>query len=76
MPGAIALYKSAHDAHGKQAWASNFDAAIDPGGEDGFVISPRLAGVIARSARIRQFTRLDDHPVSAAYFFPDGRAAG
>ncbi len=71
VPGAIALYKSAHDAHGKQAWASNFDAAITLA-EDGFVISPRLAGVIG-DARIRQFTRLDDHPVSAAYFFPDGQ---
>lgn len=71
VPGAIALYKTAHDAHGKQAWASNFEAAIALA-EDGFVISPRLAGVIG-DARIRQFTRLDDHPVSAAYFFPDGQ---
>lgn len=70
VPGAIALYKTAHDAHGKNEWASNFQAAIELA-EEGFIVSPRLAGVIG-DARIRQFTRLDEHPVSAAYFFPDG----
>jgi len=70
VPGAIALYKTAHDAHGKNEWASNFQAAISLA-EEGFVVSPRLAGVIG-DARIRQFTRLDEHPVSAAYFFPEG----
>jgi gamma-glutamyltranspeptidase/glutathione hydrolase len=70
VPGAIALYKSAHDAYGRMDWASNFEAAIDLA-ETGFVVSPRLAGVIANE-RIRQFTRLDDHLVSAAYFYPEG----
>lgn len=70
VPGAIALYKSAHDAYGRKDWASNFDAAIDLA-ETGFVVSPRLANVLA-SDRLRQFVRLDDHPVSAAYFYPDG----
>lgn len=70
VPGAVALYKTAHDAHGKNEWASNFEAAIGLA-EDGFVVSPRLAGIVANE-RIRQFTRLDDHPVSAAYFYPDG----
>ncbi|NQY96876.1 MAG: gamma-glutamyltransferase family protein [Henriciella sp.] len=70
VPGAIALYKTAHDAHGKNAWASNFEAAIDLAA-DGFVVSPRLAGTLA-DPRLRQFTRLDDHPVSAAYFYPEG----
>ena len=70
VPGAIALYKTAHDAHGQNEWASNFDAAIKLA-EDGFVISPRLAEVLANE-RLRQFTRLDDHPVSAAYFYPEG----
>ncbi|MEO1552441.1 MAG: gamma-glutamyltransferase [Pseudomonadota bacterium] len=70
VPGAIALYKSAHDAYGRMDWASNFEAAIDLA-ETGFVVSPRLAGVLA-SDRLRQFTRVDDHPVSAAYFYPEG----
>ena len=70
VPGAIALYKLAHDAHGQQDWASNFEAAITLA-EEGFVVSPRLASVLA-NARLRQFVRLDDHPVSAAYFYPEG----
>lgn len=70
VPGAIALYKTAHDAHGQMDWASNFDAAISLA-ETGFEVSPRLAGVLANE-RLRQFTRIDDHPASAAYFYPDG----
>ncbi|MEO0608391.1 MAG: gamma-glutamyltransferase [Pseudomonadota bacterium] len=70
VPGAIALYKMAHDAHGRQDWATNFEAAITLA-EAGFEVSPRLAGLLS-SERLRQFVRLDDHPVSAAYFYPDG----
>lgn len=70
VPGAIALYKSAHDTYGRMDWASNFDAAIGLA-ETGFVVSPRLAEVLANE-RLRQFVRLDDHPVSAAYFYPEG----
>lgn len=70
VPGAIALYKSAHDAHGRMEWASNFESAIALA-DAGFEVSPRLATVLA-SDRLRQFVRLDDHPVSAAYFYPDG----
>lgn len=70
VPGAIALYKAAHDVHGSMDWASNFDAAISLA-ETGFEVSPRLATVLA-SDRLRQFVRLDDHEVSAAYFYPDG----
>ncbi len=76
VPGAIALYKSAHEAHGKLDWGTHFEAAIDLA-ETGFEVSPRLAGMLA-SERLRQFTRIDDHPVSAAYFYPEGEplAAG
>jgi len=70
VPGAIALYKTAHDAHGKNEWASNFQTAIDLA-ENGFVVSPRLADILA-DERLRQFTRLDEHPVSADYFYPEG----
>lgn len=70
VPGAIALYKTAHDAHGQMDWGSNFNAAIQLA-ETGFEVTPRLAEMLA-SERLRQFTRLDDHPVSAAYFYPDG----
>lgn len=70
VPGAIALYKSAHDVHGRMEWASNFGSAIALA-DAGFEVSPRLATVLA-SDRLRQFVRLDDHPVSAAYFYPEG----
>lgn len=70
VPGAIALYKTAHEAHGRMDWATNFEAAIDLA-ETGFVVSPRLASVLANE-RLRQFVRLDDHPTSAAYFYPEG----
>jgi gamma-glutamyltranspeptidase/glutathione hydrolase len=72
VPGAIAMYKSAHDAYGKADWASNFEAAIALA-ETGFEVSPRLAGVLANE-RLREFTRVDEHPVSAAYFYPGGEA--
>ncbi|MEL6856779.1 MAG: gamma-glutamyltransferase family protein [Pseudomonadota bacterium] len=70
VPGAIALYQSAHETYGKMEWASNFEAAISLA-ETGFEVSPRLASVLA-SERLRQFTRIDDHPTSAAYFYPEG----
>ena len=76
VPGAIALYKTAHDAHGTLDWARNFDAAIQLA-QNGFEVTPRLADMLANE-RLRQFTRLDQHPVSAAYFYPEGEplAAG
>ena len=70
VPGAIALYESAHETYGTMEWARNFEAAISLA-ENGFEISPRLASVLA-SERLRQFTRIDDHPTSAAYFYPEG----
>ena len=68
VPGAIALYKSAHDAHGKLPWADVFQPAIRLARE-GFEVSPRLAGFLPR---IAEYGRLDENPGAAAYFFPDG----
>lgn len=70
VPGQIALYKTAHDAAGRADWASVFQPAIELA-EEGFEVSPRLAEVIA-SERLRAVIRLDDNPVTAAYFYPDG----
>lgn len=70
VPGAVALYGAAHAAHGQLPWDRLFQDAIRHA-EDGFAIGPKLAGAI-NSERIQQFTRLDDHPVSAAYFYPNG----
>jgi len=68
VPGAVAMYKSAHDAHGILPWADLFQPAIKLA-QDGFEVSPRMAGFLPR---IAEYGRLDENPGSAAYFFPDG----
>ena len=70
VPGAVAMYKAAHDKYGKRPWASNFDAAIKLA-DEGFIVSPRLAGSLG--ARF-QSGPLGTNPASAAYFFPNGKA--
>lgn len=69
VPGAIALYEIAHGEHGKLAWAELFQPAIRLA-ENGFAVSPRLAGFLPRMAKLG---RLDENPAAAAYFFPDGQ---
>ena len=68
-PGAVALYKAAHDKFGKRPWAANFDAAIKLA-DEGFIVSPRLSGSL--SSRF-QSGPLGTNPESAAYFFPNGK---
>jgi gamma-glutamyltranspeptidase/glutathione hydrolase len=68
VPGAVALYKRAHDAHGLLPWAELFQPAIKLA-RDGFEVSPRLAGFLPRMA---EYGLLDENPGSAAYFFPGG----
>lgn len=70
VPSVVALYGAAHAAHGEADWPSLFMDAINLA-EEGFEVSPRLAGLLANE-RLRRFVRLDDHPVSAAYFYPEG----
>ncbi|MGB3626972.1 MAG: gamma-glutamyltransferase family protein, partial [Henriciella sp.] len=70
VPGMIALYKTAHEEAGQADWASLFQPAIALA-ETGFEVSPRLAGLLANE-RLRGAYQLDDLPVSAAYFYPDG----
>ena len=70
VPGAIAMYKAAHDKYGKRPWATNFDAAIKLA-DEGFIVSPRLAGSLG--ARF-QSGPLGTNPASGAYFFPNGKA--
>ncbi len=69
VPGAVALYKRAHDNFGKLPWAELFRPAIELA-EQGFSVSPRMADSLIFAARIG---RLDENPQTAAYFFPDGR---
>jgi gamma-glutamyltranspeptidase/glutathione hydrolase len=68
VPGAVAMYKSAHEQHGKLPWADLFQPAIRLA-QTGFAVSPRLAGFLPRMA---EYSRLDENPVTAAYFYPDG----
>lgn len=65
-PGAVAMLGMAQKEHGKLAWSQLFDSA-ETLARDGFVVSPRLAGMIALT-RGQARTRWAD-----AYFTkPDG----
>lgn len=65
-PGTPALLEDVHKRWGKLAWGAQFYAAIALA-EDGFAVSPRLAGLIERDAE-----RLGRYPATAAYFLPGG----
>ena len=69
VPGAVALYKQAHDRHGRLPWAQLFQPALQLALE-GFEVSPRLAGMLGRMA---SFTRLDENSGAAEYFYPQGK---
>jgi len=68
VPGTVALYRTAHDQHGRLPWASLFEPAIRLA-TDGFIVSPRMANFIAISRR----SRLPQNPGTAEYFYPAGR---
>ena len=66
VPGAIAMLYLAHQQHGRQPWGSLFSDALKLA-DDGFIVSPRLAGMIAspyppqnrQPDTIRYFTKAD-----------------
>ncbi|MCC5874169.1 MAG: gamma-glutamyltransferase [Gammaproteobacteria bacterium] len=68
VPGTVALYASAHERFGTLPWADLFVPAIELA-DEGFEVSPRLHDLLVRISR---FTRLDENPVTAEYFFPGG----
>lgn len=68
VPGTVALYEAAHERYGRLEWAELFDHAIELA-EHGFEVSPRLHGLLERVGAV---TALDEHPETAAYFFPEG----
>ena len=70
VPGQVALYETAHDMFGEAEWESLFLDATQLA-EDGFVVSPRLADLLA-NPRLRAATQLDKNPDTAAYFYPGG----
>ncbi|WP_407673018.1 gamma-glutamyltransferase [Novosphingobium beihaiensis] len=72
VPGAIAMLDMAHHDHGKLPWADLFKPA-EKLASDGFIVSPRLAGMIrlkqapqpsAPDAK-RYFTKADGTPYAA-----------
>lgn len=68
VPGAVALYARAHEKFGVLPWSELFAPAIRLA-DEGFEVSPRLHDLLKRISR---FTRLDENPTTAAYFFPGG----
>lgn len=68
VPGAIALYKLAHDNYGKLPWATVLEPAIRLASE-GFVVSGKMAGYLPQMAQI---SMLDENPGAADYFYPGG----
>jgi gamma-glutamyltranspeptidase/glutathione hydrolase len=69
VPGAVALYGSAHEQHGKLPWKDVFAPAIRLATE-GFAVSPRLADYLPRMAQMSQLAK---NPATAAYFYPGGK---
>ncbi len=69
VPGAVALYKLAHDRYGSLPWPAVFEPAIKLATE-GFVVSGKLAGYLPGIANV---SRLDENPGSAEYFYPNGQ---
>ncbi|WP_428407873.1 gamma-glutamyltransferase [Hyphococcus sp.] len=67
VPGAVAMLELAHNEHGKLLWAEDFEAAIALS-EEGFKVSPRLNGLLARIPRLKQM------PAAADYFYSDDGA--
>ncbi len=66
-PGTPMLMAEAHARWGNQDWAGLFEDAIRLA-EEGFIVSPRLAGLIAEEPE----DRLPKYEATAAYFYPDG----
>lgn len=67
-PGTPMLLREAHQRWGKLDWGPLFSDAISHA-EDGFVVSPRLAGLVADDAE-----RLSRFSATQNYFLPGGKA--
>ena len=67
VPGAMAMLGEAHADYGELPWADTLEPALELA-EEGFTVSPRMAGLVARMGRLV----LPDDPEARAYFFVDG----
>ncbi|WGF87055.1 gamma-glutamyltransferase [Marinivivus vitaminiproducens] len=66
VPGAVKLLQTAHMHYGASYWADLFLPAIEKA-EQGFAVSPRLAGLLADSTA----QGLDAYPEAKAYFYDE-----
>ncbi|WP_375174542.1 gamma-glutamyltransferase [Pseudooceanicola sp.] len=66
VPGTPALMEATHQRWGSKPWSRLFTPAIRAA-QDGFEVSARLAAMVAYDQE-----RLASHPVTAAYFLPEG----
>lgn len=67
VPGAVAMLAMAHEDHGELPWADGFTAATDLA-ENGFEVSPRLAGLIRL---VNGRTPLAEWEATRNYFFTE-----
>ncbi|MCJ8142376.1 gamma-glutamyltransferase [Ancylobacter sp. A5.8] len=65
-PAIPRLLEDAHRRHGRLAWARLFEPAIALA-ENGFIVSPRLAGLVAQDAGLKRMPGTRDY-----FFTPDG----
>lgn len=66
VPGAVVMLHRAHQDYGKMEWGTQFGGSIKLA-EDGFTVSPRMAGLVTRMAPYI----LRNDPNANAYFFPN-----
>lgn len=66
VPGVMIMLEKAHGDYGKIDWDKSFDPAIALA-ENGFEVSPRLAGLIKRAAGFG----FGKFPATGAYFFDE-----
>ena len=64
VPGVVRMLGLAHEEHGALDWDGLFASTIALS-EDGFEVSPRLNGLLARIPRLKQL------PAAAAYFYAE-----
>ncbi|TWS18262.1 gamma-glutamyltransferase family protein [Tsukamurella asaccharolytica] len=67
VPGALRLLEAVHGEHGSKTWRELFDPAVRIA-DDGFEISPRLAGAIADEAK----NFANDAELRGYFLEPDG----
>ncbi|NMD57180.1 MULTISPECIES: gamma-glutamyltransferase [Tsukamurella] len=67
VPGALRLLEAVHGEHGAKTWRELFDPAVKIA-DDGFEISPRLAGAIADEAK----NFANDADLKGYFLEPDG----